>query len=438
MSATTRRSTGLGRAARARPVRSAAAGRDLRLAAAVAACLGLAALSLLRPSAPTTDPWGWIVWGRELLALDLHTDVAYSPAWKPLPVLLTTPLALLGDLAPAAWLVLSRAGGLAALALAYLLGVRFGGRIAGVLAAAALALSNGFLRALEHGYTEPLMAALLLGAVDRHLAGRRHTALALGVLVGLGRPEILALLVLYAAWLWRRDPAQRRLTAALPAAVPLLWFGPDWWGSGNPFYGGGVASGASADVGGLGILEAAVLTPGAAVVMLALAAMAWRRPNASEVAQVAALTFGWIAFLALIVEIGYPASERFVAVPVALLCVLAGAGAAGLIRALRSSQAPRVAAAHLAAAGLVALLFALHLHGRVESIPAEVHAAEERARVQNGLRERVAAAAGSGGSGCVTVGLPPQLGWNAGAIAWELRLPMAAAQGEACATPGDL
>jgi len=97
---------------------------------------------------------------RTLLALDLHTDVAYSPAWKPLPVLFTAPLALLGDLAPAAWLVLSRAGGLAAVALAYLLAARFGGRTAGVFAAASVALANGFLRAWEHGYTEPLMAAL--------------------------------------------------------------------------------------------------------------------------------------------------------------------------------------------------------------------------------------------------------------------------------------
>ena len=32
-----------------------------------AACLALAALSLLGPSQPTTDPWGWIVWGHQLV-----------------------------------------------------------------------------------------------------------------------------------------------------------------------------------------------------------------------------------------------------------------------------------------------------------------------------------------------------------------------------------
>jgi len=37
------------------------------------ASLALAALTLLLPSVPTTDPWGWIVWGRQVLHLDLNT-----------------------------------------------------------------------------------------------------------------------------------------------------------------------------------------------------------------------------------------------------------------------------------------------------------------------------------------------------------------------------
>jgi hypothetical protein len=34
-----------------------------------------AALTLLKPSNPTTDAWAWIVWGREVVHLDLDTDV---------------------------------------------------------------------------------------------------------------------------------------------------------------------------------------------------------------------------------------------------------------------------------------------------------------------------------------------------------------------------
>jgi hypothetical protein len=39
----------------------------------VVGCLALAALSLLTPSAPTYDPWSWIIWGREVVHLDLST-----------------------------------------------------------------------------------------------------------------------------------------------------------------------------------------------------------------------------------------------------------------------------------------------------------------------------------------------------------------------------
>ncbi|HSD77936.1 MAG TPA: hypothetical protein VLA98_11040, partial [Solirubrobacteraceae bacterium] len=69
---------------------------------AALAVLLLTALSFLFPSAPTYDPWAWIVWGREVVHLDLST--VDGPSWKPLPMLFTTPLALAGGLAPDLWL----------------------------------------------------------------------------------------------------------------------------------------------------------------------------------------------------------------------------------------------------------------------------------------------------------------------------------------------
>src|SRR3954471_21404794 len=82
------------------------------------ACLALAALSLLVPSAPTTDPWGWILWGRQLIHFHLDTVVGGAPSWKPLPVVVATPLALAGGAAPALWMLVARAGGLFSLFLA--------------------------------------------------------------------------------------------------------------------------------------------------------------------------------------------------------------------------------------------------------------------------------------------------------------------------------
>ena len=113
--------------------------------ALVLACLALAALSLLGPSQPTYDPWAWIIWGREIDHLDLVTTT--GPSWKPLPVLFTTVFGFFGDdAAPHLWLVIARAGGLFAIAMAYRLGSRLGGRPAGVIAALALLLADAFVR----------------------------------------------------------------------------------------------------------------------------------------------------------------------------------------------------------------------------------------------------------------------------------------------------
>jgi len=130
-------------AALAPPRRTAPAGPPRPWRLLVLACLGLAALSLLGPSQPTYDPWAWLIWGRDIVHLDLVTTA--GPSWKPLPVLFTTPFAVIGTgAAPDLWLVVARAGGLLALAMAYRLASRLGGRAAGVLAVVSLAGASLF------------------------------------------------------------------------------------------------------------------------------------------------------------------------------------------------------------------------------------------------------------------------------------------------------
>src|SRR3954454_5093697 len=134
----------------AAPAARAAAAGVSPWKAVVLACLGLAALSLLGPAMPTYDPWAWIIWGREITHLDLNT--VSGPSWKPLPILFTTPFALFGDTAaPHLWLLIARAGGLLAIAMAYRLSARLGGRSAGVVAAAALFLAEEFVRNFARG-----------------------------------------------------------------------------------------------------------------------------------------------------------------------------------------------------------------------------------------------------------------------------------------------
>jgi len=73
-----------------------------------AVALLIAALSLLIPSTPSYDPWAWLVWGKEIVHLDLHTTG--GPSWKPLPMLFTTLFAVFGKAQPDLWLVVARTG----------------------------------------------------------------------------------------------------------------------------------------------------------------------------------------------------------------------------------------------------------------------------------------------------------------------------------------
>jgi hypothetical protein len=218
--------------------------------------LALGSLSLLYPSTPSYDPWGWLLWGREMLHLKLNTVGANS--FKPLPVLFTVPFALFGKAQPDLWLALARAGAIFAVAIAFKLAARltiaFGaapaGRhgvsrvlaywpaaLAGTVAALSVIISPQYIRDAALGYSECLGAGLVLLAVDRHLDDKPRQAFVFGFFPALDRPEIWAFWGLYGLYLWRRDPGARKLIIALFALVPALWFLPELWGSGHFFRG---------------------------------------------------------------------------------------------------------------------------------------------------------------------------------------------------------
>jgi hypothetical protein len=231
------------------------AGGRLYIALAAAA-LVLAACSLLIPSTPSYDPWAWLVWGREIVHLNLHT--VGGPSWKPLPVIFTTVFALFGKAAPDLWLVVARAGALVAMAMTFKIAWRVtrplvGGAtdatgsalavrllpalFAGLLAAASLVNSGGFVTDNALGYSEGLMTALVLVALDRHLDGARRQAFAIGFFAALDRPELWVLWGPYGLYLWWKDPGARKLVIGLFALIPAFWFLPELWGSGHLFRG---------------------------------------------------------------------------------------------------------------------------------------------------------------------------------------------------------
>jgi glycosyl transferase family 87 len=319
----------------------------------VLACFGLAALSLLLPSVPTYDPWAWIIWGREITQWDLVTT--NGPSWKPLPVLFTTPFALAGDDgAPALWLVVARASGLLAFAMAYRLGARLAGPWAGAIAAVALILSDEFIFNFARGNSEGMLVALVLWAVERHLDGRFDHAFLLGLAAALLRPEVWPFWGLYGLWLLlrHRDSRTAVLVFGGAAAALVLWFLPEYLGSGDWLRAASRARDPNPDSAAFAdspfvevfVRSAAILAVPVYVGAAIAVVVAWRRRDRVPLALAAMATILMVA-VALMTEGGFAGNLRYVALPAAFLCVLAGAGWVQVVRRWGAIVAVVVAAA---------------------------------------------------------------------------------------------
>ncbi len=319
--------------------------------------LALAAASLALPSAPSYDPWAWLVFGREIAVPGPGFSTIASTGWKPLAVLFTAPLALTGAAAPSLWLVVVRCAGLAALALAFRLGSRAGGPIAGALAALALLTTSEWLRFLAAGNVEPLVVALVLGAIELHLEGRRGAAFLLGALAGLGRPEVWPLVGAYALHLAVFERRWWPLALGVPAMF-ALWIVPDWAGSGDllhtfhlarisaePVSLQGTGDPALELLRGTGPMAPAPVWIGA----LCGLAFGWRARDRT-VGALAAVAGGWGGFTVVATALGYPAVPRYLVVPVAVCCVVAGIGAVAAVRLASGARVRAVLAVVLVAA----------------------------------------------------------------------------------------
>jgi Dolichyl-phosphate-mannose-protein mannosyltransferase len=304
----------------------------------VVVCLGLATASLLLPSVPTYDPWAWLIWGREVLHGDLVTTT--GPSWKPLPVLFTTPFAVLGDTgAPLAWLVVARAGGLLAIAMAFRLGRRLAGPVAGLVAAGSLTLADQFIFNFFRGNSEGLLVAVCLWAIERHLDGRRGDAFLLGVAAALLRPEMWPILFAYGCYLVWQERSRRTVTTVLGggALVVALWFVPEYVGSGDFMRAASRAREANLDSLAyaahpfVAVFERSydILTFPVYVCAL-IAVMVAVRSRDRLVLAMAAAAAGLLLAVAVMTQVGFAGNLRYVALPASLVCVLAGIGSVRL------------------------------------------------------------------------------------------------------------
>jgi hypothetical protein len=332
---------------------------------AVAAAAALAAVSLALPYLPVYDPWAWLIWGRELMHGGLET--AAGPSWKPLPVLIDAPLSLLGGAAPKAWLLVARTGWLCAPLLTGLLTARLAGEESGrwrwagaAIAAGSVALTaDSFtppLRQFTGGLSEPLLVALVLGAIWAALDERRGWVLGLGTAAALLRPEAWPFFAIWAFYVTTERPSLRAAAIAVAILIPLAWFVPDIVGAGNPLQGGETArAGGIEPLDGLAVLGRALAAPLLACwiglgLLFGQGAFVYQRftkaPRAPGDRPLAILLTGagaWILLVALMAIAGFAGLPRFLAPATAVIAILGGTGLARTAAAMRGRALWRIA-----------------------------------------------------------------------------------------------
>jgi hypothetical protein len=349
--------------------------------AIVASSVALAAVSLLITNAIAFDPEAWIVWAREGFGPGYLTTGG-GPAWKPLPVLLIGPFTWItrGEADVYIWLLIARTGALLAVAGVAALAWRIAGRYAAVISAIVVVASpwwfyNGIL-----GNAEPLMVALIAGAVLAHDSGARRTAAALTVAAALVRPEVWPFALVYGVWLagldWRR-------AVVLLACIGLVlggWAVPELLHTGATAVGAatGKATSASARYSSIpflavfkdafnqltvvpGVLAALALGAIGAQILSAGRTGGPRRMLASFTLEWAIGLFvvGWIAIVGVMAEIGFAGNPRYLVPAAAAAAICAGVAA---VRLCGPSELRRSLAVVVVAAACVAGVFGTVRH----------------------------------------------------------------------------
>lgn len=392
----------------------------------VLAALLLAAASLPLGHALAFDASAWVVWGREVWALDLRTGA--GPSWKPFPVLFTAPFAALGDGAGAAWLVVARAGALLAVAGAARLAARAAGPWAAVVATAMLMLSPWWLLNGALGNADPILGALVVWAILATIDGRPRLAFALAVLGALIRPEAWPFVAAHALWLVRRGDLRWGPALAAGAGVLALWVVPDLLSSGLDSTTGATGTASAGSAANTSFPFGTVLVDlGEQAPWIGLAAAfagawaLWRRPGAEEegagvlataaagaASPVVRLGKGptaaspavWLAvvlayalLVAVMAQIGFAGNPRYLVPGLVLLGAVAGTVVALLPAA---SRAPGPLGALPARAGIAALVVLALVATGAGDVRDQARALDDRAALRRGLFAAVDAAGGTG------------------------------------------
>lgn len=310
-------------------------------------------LTLWLGGAPTYDPWAWIIWGREVVEGDLVTTT--GPSWKPLPMLFTIPFALFGDAAPDLWMWISRATALIGIVAVADLASRLGGKVAAVLAGAAIAVAPMYYAYGIQGSSEAMLIISCCLAVTSWVDGHRNRAFWWLVAAALLRPEAWPFVAVVGLERLRANPRHLWWLAGAAVLVVVTWLVPEKIGSGaylraatrahapNPDSAAFAASPALEVLGSMGNLLLWLPAIGL-IFAVGIGAVAWSGgrvasgyPGRTELrlgAALLGLALGWVAIVAAMTEGGYAGNPRYLAAPLGFLVVLALAGVAWAVRIL--------------------------------------------------------------------------------------------------------
>jgi hypothetical protein len=193
---------------------------------AAGACALVAGLSLIPLHQETAnDPNSWLAWATQLAA-GHSVNFAVGPSWKPLPLMVTTPIALISPSAAAIfWLGLVRFSALMASVVLFDLTRREGGPFAGAVAALLPFAIAPWTKTAITGMAEPVATAAMLGSLCAAVRGHRRFCFLLMFAAGLARPEAWVLLGAYCVW-WAREDRQAIVWLLAGAALTLIaWLG---------------------------------------------------------------------------------------------------------------------------------------------------------------------------------------------------------------------
>lgn len=306
-----------------------------------AACVIGGALTLLSLSQPPTpDPNSWLVWAQQIAA-GKSLDFSVGPSWKPLPVMIATPLSVVStDAALLGWMLLTRVAALMVSFLLFRLVRPSFGLFAGIAAAILPFAIPAWFAVSVRGYTEPICVACLLGAALAWVAGNRRFGIWLLVIATLTRPEAAAFLLPFAWWGIRSGEWRDRLhLVGAAATLAAGWMLMPWIVGGHLLQASERAQEKVAFQRAHGIIAAGLeQLPAWAWLLIPIGVWGVWRIRDRGLVIVSLGAAAWLIGIELMYLAGYSGINRYFLPGIVASCALAGAGVGVICAPLAGSR----------------------------------------------------------------------------------------------------